>query len=56
MDLHLTNEQAEWLKEHLGHLISDVRWGMRNYSADALEHCETIFRKISENIKKESWD
>lgn len=55
VDLHLTNEQAEWLQRRLKAILDDGHWNCR-LAPDHKEHCETILNKINKELKKDSWD
>lgn len=55
MDLHLTNEQAEWLKKHLDSLLEEAHWGRAKLDKDHKEHAYTIYSKINKELTINKW-
>lgn len=57
VELKLTDEQAEWLREHLDDLLDDAHWGrgvLRN-KGDSHEHAQTIHDKLKKSLEEGRW-
>jgi hypothetical protein len=58
VEIKMTKEQAEWLKEHLNELLDDAHWGrgVLRGDGDEKEHAQTIHDKIKTELEAHSWD